>query len=409
MIWVFGTIMALAVAVALALPFLRRRNVATVGAAPYDRQVYRTQLSEVDRDLARGVIGEDDAARLRIEIGRKLLEADRLAQAQAPAVSAPWRGMAAAAVAVVAVAGSLYAVLGSPMMADAPIALRKAEADAVYAARPSQAEAEAAAPPRMPAAPPDPAYVTLVDQLRAAVEQQPDDPRGLALLAEHEGRLGNVAAALEAQRRLMALVGDKASPDDHTRLAALMIEAAGGVMTREAEAEVAKAIALDPANAQARYMQGLLMAQNQRPDRAFAIWRGLLEQDPAAPWAPTIRAVIADLAWFAGEADYVPPPAPAAATEAPAPGPDAAAIAAADNMTDAERADMIGQMVTRLEERLATQGGTPEEWARLIGALAVQDDTAHAAEILTEARATFAGQPEALAALDAAAAQAGLK
>lgn len=409
MIWVFGTIMALAVAAALALPFLRRRNVAAVGAAPYDRQVYRTQLSEVDRDLARGVIGEDDAARLRIEIGRKLLDADRQAQAQAPAVSAPWRGMAAAAVAVVAVAGGLYAVLGSPMMADAPIALRKAEADAVYAARPSQAEAEAAAPPRMPAAPPDPAYVTLVDQLRAAVEQRPDDPRGLALLAEHEGRLGNVAAALEAQRRLMALVGDKASPDDHTRLAALMIEAAGGVMTREAEAEVAKAIALDPANAQARYMQGLLMAQNQRPDRAFAIWRGLLEQDPAAPWASTIREVIGDLAWFAGEPDYVPPAAPATATEAPAPGPDAAAVAAAGDMTDAERADMIGQMVTRLEERLATQGGTPEEWARLIGALAVQGDTAHAAEILTEARATFAGQPEALAALDAAAAQAGLE
>ena len=409
MIWVFGTIMALTVAAALALPFLRRRTAAAVGSARYDRQVYRTQLSEVDRDLARGVIGEDDAARLRIEIGRKLLDADRQAQAQAPAASAPWRGMAAAAVAVVAVAGGLYAVLGSPMMADAPIALRKAEAEAVYAARPSQAEAEAAAPPRMPAAPADPAYVTLVDQLRAAVDQRPDDPRGLALLAEHEARLGNVAAALEAQRRLMALVGDKASADDHTRLAALMIEAAGGVMTREAEAEVAKAVALDPANAQARYMQGLLMAQNQRPDRAFAIWRGLLEQDPAAPWAPTIRAVIADLAWFAGEPDYVPPPAPATATETPAPGPDAAAIAAAGDMTDAERADMIGEMVTRLEERLATQGGTPEEWARLIGALAVQDDAAHAAEILTEARATFVSQPEALAALDAAAAQAGLE
>jgi cytochrome c-type biogenesis protein CcmH len=50
-----------------------------VGAEPpaaYDLRIYRDQLKEVDRDLARGVIGEEDAERLRTEVSRRILAAD---------------------------------------------------------------------------------------------------------------------------------------------------------------------------------------------------------------------------------------------------------------------------------------------------------------------------------------------
>ena len=90
------------------------------------------------------------------------------------------------------------------------------------------------------------------------------------------------------------------------------------------------------------------------------------------------------------------------------PGPDAAAVAAAGEMSDEERQQMIRGMVEQLENRLATQGGTPEEWARLIGALATLGETDRAKAAWAEAKTKFADRPEALATLDAAAGQAGL-
>lgn len=408
MLWAVAAALAGVVVVAIMAPFLRGGAVRAADTpAMHDLRVYRGQLEGVDRDLTRGIIAGDEAARLRLEIGRKVLEADRALQREAGpvtrSVSAP---VMAAVLAVLAVAAfGLYQWLGVPGMPDEPIAAREAEAQRAYAARPSQAEAEATAAKTMPAPPPpDPEYAALVEQLRAAVAKRPDEPQGFALLAEHEARLGHPVAAEAAMRRLIALRGPQATADDHARLAGLMVEAAGGVITAESEAELAQALRMDPGQPQARYMQGLLMIQNHRPDRAFPIWRALLEEGPAdAPWAAPIRRVITDLAWFAGEPDYQPP------AENALPGPDAGAMAAAQTMSEADRQQMIQGMVANLEARLAGQGGTAQEWARLIGALHVLGNDAHAREILTEARGRFAAVPDALAAINAAAAQAGLQ
>lgn len=299
----------------------------------------------------------------------------------------------------------LYRQIGAPTRPDDPIALRIAEAQATYDGRPSQAEAEKAAPkPQRPA--PDAEYTALIDQLRAAVAQHPEDTRGLELLAEHEERLGNLVAAKDAQARLVAVKGDKAVAQDHARLAALTVEAAGGLITREAEAEMVRALKLDPRNPQARFMAGLLQIQNGRPDRAFPIWAALLAEGPEdAPWIRPIRAAITDLAWFAGEPDYTPPEA----DRTTLPGPDAAAMAAAQDMTPDQRQQMVEGMVKGLEARLASQGGTSEEWARLVGALMVMGQTAHAKDILAEARSRFAANPEAVALIETAAKQAGLQ
>ena len=45
--------------------------------------VYRDQLREVDRDVTRGVLTQTEAERLRTEIGRKILDADRAMARQA--------------------------------------------------------------------------------------------------------------------------------------------------------------------------------------------------------------------------------------------------------------------------------------------------------------------------------------
>lgn len=407
MFWILAAALTAITALAILSP-LRRGRGGAAPAAAYDLRVYRDQLAEVERDLDRGVIGPDDAQRLRAEIGRKVLDADRRAALSAPATRggrALWPAVALAAMLASAVA--LYLREGVPGAPDMPLAERFAAADAAYRDRPSQAEAEAAAPAR-PApdlSQADPEYLAMIDQLRDAVGRNPDDQQGLALLASNEMRLGNLAAARAAQQRLVDLRGDQADAVQLMQLATLMVDAAGGVVTPEAEAVLRRALTLDPTQPQARYLQGVLLIQNGRPDRAFPLWRGLLDEGPeGAPWIAPIRAAIQDLAWLAGDDEYRAPAPPAADL----PGPDADALAAAEDLSPEDRARMIQDMVDRLQQRLATQGGSPEEWARLIAALAMLHQRDQATAILTEARQRFGSAPDALAPIERAATEAGL-
>jgi cytochrome c-type biogenesis protein CcmH len=66
-------------------------------------------------------------------------------------------------------------------------------------------------------------------------------------------------------------------------------------------------------------------------------------------------------------------------------------------------------MVAQLSDRLATQGGPPEDWARLIRSLAVLGRREQAAAILAEAREKHGDDPAARAAIDAAGRDAGLQ
>ncbi|PKP68090.1 MAG: hypothetical protein CVT83_06760 [Alphaproteobacteria bacterium HGW-Alphaproteobacteria-5] len=265
--------------------------------------------------------------------------------------------------------------------------------------------AEAQAAGALPAiSEPDPAYGELIGRLRDAVAERPDDLQGQQLLMRHEASLGNFSAAAAAQSRVVALMGTGASADDHAALAELLVMAAAGYVSPEAEAALAAALARDPGHGSARYYLGLLEAQTGRPDRAFRLWRDLLEEGPeTAPWVAPIRDEIDLLAAAAG-VRYQPPEAPAETLA----GPDADAIAAAEAMDAEDREAMIRGMVDRLGTRLAEAGGTPAEWARLINALGVLGETDRARATYAEARDGFAGQDAALTELRAAAEAAGV-
>lgn len=410
MFWIICLALLVSVAVAILAPVWRHRGGSRDAepAAAFDMQVYRDQLREVERDLERGVIQSDEAERLRVEIGRKVLDADRRMSA-APATQRGGATLVALVAVILSLGGgvALYLREGAPRMPDLPIAQRMATAQRIYDERPSQSKAEAEVTPRPQLPDPDPEYLALVEQLREAVAKKPDDPQGLTLLANSEMRLGNIAAAREAQQQLVELRGEDASAQELMQLAALMMEAAGGLITPEGEEFLARALQKSPGQPQARYLLGLMQLQNGRPDRAFPIWRDLLEHGPDdAPWIAPIRTSIADLAWLAGHPEYVPP-RPASAVPA-LPGPDQDMLDAAQDMSPTERQEMIQGMVGQLEARLAEEGGTPEEWARLISSLAILGQTAHAKDIWEEARLRFAASQDALAPIRAAAQQAGL-
>lgn len=405
MFWLLAIALTLTVALAILWPFWRANAAVAEPAAAYDLRIYRDQLAEVDRDVARGIISPTEAERLRVEIGRKVLSADQQVQKQSRSYAASRRyGIGAAVVLGLLIGGGwlVYARMGSPDDPDMALQSRIAQAEERYAARVSQAEAEAAQPEQEPTQP-DAEFAALMTELREGVATRPNDVQGLTLLARYEARLGNTIAAKDAQSRLIEAKGDAATAADHALLAGLMTESAGGLITPEAEAEVQRALQLDPDNPQARYMIGLLQAQNGRPDRAFPVWAALLEDTPPeSPWNRAIAAVIEDIAWLAGQPDYQPPQPLAL------PGPDAETMQAAADMSPEERQAFVRNMVEQLETRLGTEGGTPEEWARLISSLGVLGDIEHAQDIYAEAQSVFSAQPDALAPIQAAAQQAGL-
>ncbi|MEM7751909.1 MAG: c-type cytochrome biogenesis protein CcmI [Pseudomonadota bacterium] len=379
---------------------LRRQDGAHSGASS-DLQVYRDQLKEVDRDLARGVLTEAEAEVVRTEVSRRLLDADQRAR-EADKVAAGTAWPAALLVTAVLLGGGywIYATLGAPGYRDLPMAQRLSEIAEIAENRMRQAEAEELASENMPPIPPpDERFTELMTQLRSVLEERPDDVRGLQLLAENEARLGNFAAAREAQDRLLEIKGDAATPADLITSIDILVFAAGGYVSPEAEEVIRRLLNLAPENGAARYYAGLTLAQNGRPDQAFPIWRRLLENGPQdAPWVSIIRQEITEIAAAAG-LDYQPPGLS---------GPGAEAMAAADAMSEEDRQIMIEGMVEGLAGRLATEGGPAEEWARLITALGVLGQTERAAAIATEARQVFAAREDALALIDEAAGRAGI-
>jgi len=372
-----------------------------------EMRIYADQLREIERDRARGVVSTEEAERMRAETARRLLDADKTTSAalRRSPVGARWLAIALVLVMPLG-AGAFYWTYGAPMYSDQPLAQRFAEAAALRAGRPSQAvlEAEWAADPQFPPTrEPEPRYQTLMEQLRATLAERPDDLQGLRLLASNEANLGNFPAAASAWVRIIEIQGAQAPVADLIALAETMVQATGGIVSPEAEAVLERLLQRDPRNGPARYYLGLSLGQTGRPDLTFRIWRGLLEDSaPDAPWVPVIRAEIEGLADLAGVRYTLPPLAAQGAR-----GPSAGDMAAAAEMTEDERQAMIGSMVDGLAQRLATEGGPPEDWARLIGALGVLGQTDRARAIWAEARLVFADQPQALAPIEAAAAQLG--
>ncbi|MCP5075636.1 MAG: c-type cytochrome biogenesis protein CcmI [Rhodobacteraceae bacterium] len=374
---------------------LLRRDQVVSGAAELDLQVYKDQLAEVERDLVRGVLGEADAEAARTEVARRILAADKRAGGEEKGTGAD-RTVTFISIGFVGLvlAGSLalYSQMGAPGVQDQPLEARLKAAQEIRANRPGQEVAEANAPRREVEV--DAEYAELVAQLREVVKTRTDDAQGFRLLANHEARLGNFTDARIAQQRVLELVGDKATEADYTDLAEIMIIAAGGYVSPGAEDALAKAVNMNPKSQRARYYSGLALAQNGRPDIAYRMWEGLLQEGPGdAPWIPLIQAQIGAVAQAAG----------ISRTDLNAPGPTAEDIENTAEIPDDDRQQMIRGMVTGLAERLATEGGTPAEWARLIRAYGVLGETGKANAIWNEAQSVFDGNTEAMTLLREAA------
>jgi len=373
MVLFYGLAGALALATALVLvrPLIAARGAAEARGAD-DARLYRDQLDEIERDLARGTISAGEADGVRAEVSRRLIAAAGRAETAIAHGPAPRRhSNLLAGIALIgapALALALYMANGVPGQPDTPLAGRAAiEA----AQRPSQAEAEAAFTPGP--APPLTAeqqdYAGLMARLETLLEQRPDDDKGLQLLAAGYLRLERYADSWRAYERLLAVIGDKAEAEHYAAMAEAMVQAAGGYVSPEAERAFGAALSRDRTLFTARYYMGLVMAQNGRVGEAIATWEQLKAEAPAsAPWLEFLDAMLAE----------------AKAVRSPVPGPDATDIEAAGALSPEQRQEMIEGMVARLEARMASQGGPAEDWLRLMNAylrLGRRDDAARVARL----------------------------
>lgn len=402
--WIVTAVLTLSVVSALSGALMGARRDARPPAA-YDLDVYRDQLKEVERDLARGVVSESDAERARTEVSRRILHADATVQTSISQTH-PTGGMLIAAITSVVIAGAsylMYLQLGAPGYGDLRLANRIEMAETLRAERPSQTTAEASLPNKGPPLNLSPDYVALVEQLRETVGARPNDLQGQVLLSQSEGQLGNFAAAHAAKARVLAIKGANATATDFADYADLLILSAGGYVSPQAEGVLERALSMDPANGPARYYFGLMMSQTGRPDTALRVWDQLLREGPPdAPWVPPIEAQIEEMAMRAG-VNYA---RPAIGTGR---GPSAADIDAAGDMSPAERMEMIQGMVAGLSDRLATEGGPVEDWSQLISSLGVLGQMDQARAVFENALKAFGDNRAAMDLLNRTADRIGLQ
>lgn len=390
-------------------PLLKREKDVPAARSSYDMHVFKDQLAEIESDEQRGVITEAEAQRVRVEVSRRLLAAAKATEAEAPPPNAPKSatyGLAALLVVAVSFGGlGLYRSWGAEGMPDLPLTQNIAQQAAVQNDRPTQTEAEAfvlaqraetAGMPNFEALAQSGEDVALLAQLAEVLKDRPDDLEGHRILTRNLAAAGRFIEAHAAEDQVLRILGDAVTPEDQLEHAELMILAAEGYVSPDSISALNVVMSAMPDNPRARYYAGMALAQYDQPREAYIMWNQLLQEGPEdAPWIPTIRAVIDDLARQAG----------VAAQQAPLAGPSDAQVQAAGDMTEAERSDMIRSMVAQLTERLDAEGGSMEEWVRLIGANTVLGELDAAKQALADAKAAYADNPDALARIEAAGAQ----
>lgn len=386
MLWAILGALALIAGAALALPLLRPKG-PVLARSEYDAQVYRDQLEELERDIARGTVTAAEAETARTEIGRRLLAADAAARAE-DKTAAGRRTPAALAgilVALAVPAGALgvYTMVGSPSLPGQPAM----EARAKQAALARQAAQD------LPAAEENAA--ALITRLGKILESRPDDLKGWTLYAGALSRTGRRAEAVTAWRRVIALAPDNA--EHRSEYAEALIFASDGTVTPAAREAIAETLAIDAKEPRARYYAGLAEYQAGRTEEALRRWLALeAESGPDAPWSKLLAARIATLKTDRGISDETLAAMRAEArakagentqaSEAPR-GPSSEDVKAAQQMSPEDRQAMIRGMVDGLAEKLKQSPDDLDGWLRLARSYGVLNEAARSRDAYGRAAA----------------------
>jgi cytochrome c-type biogenesis protein CcmH len=352
-IWFIFALMTGTAVTAVLWP-LSRRPIAK--AADPDTQFYREQLAEIDRDVERGLLSPAEAEAARAEAARRLLRVGSVAQSLSDVMDEPAlrRRRAVSAIALSTIpllALAVYGAYGSPHLPGQPLAARLQSDQQGFD------------------------FAAAVMRIESHLAQNPDDGRGWEVIAPVYLSGGRIEDAVRAYGNVLRLLGE--NPTRLANYGQTLVTAADGVVPAEARAAFERALALEASNPKALFFMAQAAEQDGDRERARSYYAAILSSSPAdAPWVKLVRG---ELARLGGET----------------------AVAAMASLPANEQQAAIKSMVEGLAERLDANGGTAEEWARLVRSYTVLGDRDKASASLGKARLALAKDQEALGRLDA--------
>lgn len=344
--WILATIVTL---ITLAALYYAARGGAVNASADADEKAttahFKSQLSEIETDIASGRLSEAEAETARTELARELvrIEAETKSRKVAPSMPGKYAPLAGLVI-IVGLTFGVYAMMGSPEMEAQPLAER------VRPQTPSINMAEATA------------------RVEQQLQENPDDGRGWAVLGPIYMQAGRFDDAVIAFSRVIELL--PVSADAETDLAEAMMMANNGAAIPPAMQLLESAAARDPEHIRSRfYLAGEATRVGEYED-AQARWQDLLAlSNGEEDWVPIAREGLA-----AAEAGLRGEPLPGA-----------------ENVPedDADQEEMIRGMVENLQDRLDSDGGTVEEWTQLVRSLLVLGDIEQAQAAYDAARLAY--------------------
>lgn len=370
-----------------------------------DLAVYRDQLSEIERDIERGVLTREQASAARIEVQRRILTADqRIRKQNANPGTVKERNRlrpVAAMILVLFLAGGigLYADLGSPEMKDRPIASR---VDEINAVRQAQAMGDSRRE----------VLDRAVTDLSRKLLEDPDNIRGWELLGASLMALGRPE---EAQTAFLEAVKLSGRDGDYLAMyAESVIRSNNGQINAIARGALNEAATTGSTDPRIQYYLGLGEAQDGNVAAAIDRWIALANSAPAdASWVPMVVARINEAALAQGIDIEGRLNLPESTGDLTGPrrqaGPNEQDVRAAEEMTDEERQAMILSMVEGLAARLENEPEDADGWARLMRAYMVMGKTDEARQAYQTVTDVFAGKPGLLAQFSALANELGIQ
>lgn len=365
--WILFAFMTGLAVMAVLWPLSRNRAARDVTSSEGEKAFYEDQLIEIDRDQARGLFTAQEAASAKAEAARRLIRSNAINAVPVNTLDEPAlrRRRAASALALSSVpllALAVYGAYGSPGLPAQPLASRMAETVDIASIDMDEA----------------------IVRIETHLAQNPTDGRGWEILAPVYMRQGRFEEAAAAYRSALQHLGEE--PARLANYGEAIVNSQRGMVPAMAREAFEAALAKDDSNPKARFFLAQAAEQDGDIPAAVSQYQWLAERSPAdAPWMGIVRQRIAVLSGAVGSAESAAPLA-----------------------SSGVDGDAIIGMVSRLEDRLKTQGGSADEWGRLVRSLAVLGQRERAVTALNDARVALASDDTGRAGVEAVAREVGI-
>lgn len=333
---------------------------------------FRQRLAGIDQDIVAGKLDAEQADIAKAELAKELVSFRAIKPSENVSDAAfqsdqqfagRWLKIAGVLAPILAVA--IYVGVGNPSLPAVPLAQREA------------------------------AQITFEDaiaQIEEQMERDPSDIRGWQVLGPAYLRVERFEDAVNAFQHVVDL--SPRSADTLTNLAEARLMANRGVLDSEIEELLTEATLLDATHIRSRFFLAAEATRTQDWENAAQIWEELLGLSQGGEnWVEGARRGLA-LAQARGI------PIDDQQTDLPAEQGDTSAI-------PPNQQQMIMEMVEGLHIRLYDQGGSIEEWTRLVRSRLVLEQNSDAQDAYNEAVKAYPNSPDRTE-LDAMAQAAGL-